>query len=251
MRRFSLCFCLLIALPGLLVAQKEIVDQENAWLMYIGNHRVTKTWGIHTEYQFRRADIFKEWQQSLLRFGVDYHTQSGEQFSLGFAWIKSFPYGEYPAAHDYTEHRIWQQFITKSKFHRIELQHRYRLEQRFVENWIHSNDGLYSLSGFQYLQRFRYRLQLAVPINKKELSDNTLFFIANDEVFLGFGKGIGKNILDQNRLYCALGWRFNQACNLQMGYLNQLIVKRDGIHIERNHTFQTTITYNFDWRRDD
>ena len=81
------------------------------------------------------------------------------------------------------------------------------------------------------------------------MSDNTLFFTAYDEPFLGFGRGIAKNVLDQNRLYAALGWRFNAACNIQLGYLNQYIVKKDGIQAERNHTLQAALTYNIDFRK--
>ena len=60
------------------------------------------------------------------------------------------------------------------------------------------------------------------------MEDNTLFFSTYEEVFLGFGKGIQKNILDQNRLYFALGWRFDKDMNVQLGYLNHYVIKGDG-----------------------
>jgi hypothetical protein len=94
----------------------------------------------------------------------------------------------------------------------------------------------------------RYRLLLTIPLSRKEMTDNTLFFAAYDEPFLGFVNGIAKNILDQNRLCAALGWRFNAACNIQLGYLNQYIIKKDGIQAERNHTLQVSLTYNLDLR---
>ena len=83
------------------------------------------------------------------------------------------------------------------------------------------------------------------------MSDNTLFCVINDEVFLGFGKDIGKNVLDQNRFFTALGWRFNAACNIQLGYLNQYIIKKDAVHAERNHTLQMIVAYNLDLRKND
>ena len=61
--------------------QKEIVTQEHGWAMYFGNHRLTDKWGVHTEYQWRRADYFDRWQQSLLRLGVDYYAKNGEQYT--------------------------------------------------------------------------------------------------------------------------------------------------------------------------
>jgi hypothetical protein len=88
-----------------------------------------------------------------------------------------------------------------------------------------------------------------VPLNTKTMQDKTLFLNVNNEIFLGFGKGIGKNVLDQNRFNLSLGWRFNTNFNIQIGYLNQYIIKIDGIKTERNHTLLTGITYNFDFSK--
>jgi hypothetical protein len=236
---------------GKLSAQKDISSQTHAWVMYFGNHRLSDQWGLHTEYQWRRADLFNDWQQSLLRLGVDYYVKSGSQFTAGYGWIRSYQYGEQPVGHNFNEHRIWEQLILKSKAGRFDFQHRYRLEQRFLENWVKDASGNYALDGFLFRQRVRYRFLLTIPITRKEMQDNTLFLAIYDEPFLGFGKGIAKNILDQNRLYLALGWRFNPNCNIQLGYLNQFVVKKDGIQAERNHTLQIGFTYNLDLRKQD
>jgi hypothetical protein len=232
-------------------SQKEIVSQNNAWIMFYGNHKLSKNWGIHTEYQWRRADFFNSWQQSLMRLGLEYYTNNGIQLTAGYGWIKSFPYGEQPIPKTFDEHRIWQQLIFRSNYSRIKLDHRYRLEQRFLENWILNSDEKFELEGFRFKQRVRYRLQVVFPLNNKEMIENTLFFSLYDEIFLGFGKGIGNNIFDQNRLYGALGWRFDENTNVQLGYKNQFIVKTDGVQMERNHTFQLGITYNMDFTKKD
>jgi hypothetical protein len=87
-----------------------------------------------------------------------------------------------------------------------------------------------------------------VPISRKEMLDNTLFLNVNNEVFIGFGKGIGKNILDQNRFNLALDWRFNKDFNIQIGYLNQFLIKSDGVKMERNNTLLVSTVYNLDFR---
>ena len=230
-------------------AQKEISPQNHAWVMYFGNHKLSEHWGIHTEYQWRRADIFNDWQQSLLRLGVDYYSKQNAQYTLGYGWIKSFQYGDQPIAHNLNEHRIWEQFIIKNKIGRVDIHHRYRLEQRFIEKWVKDANTVYVQDGFVFRQRVRYRFMATVPLSRKEMKDNTLFLAVYDEPFLGFGKGIGKNILDQNRLYGAIGWRFNKDFNVQLGYLNQYVVKTDGIKAERNHTLQIGVTYNIDFTK--
>jgi hypothetical protein len=196
--------------------------------MYTGNHKITERWGIHTEYQWRRADGFNDWQQSLLRLGVDYYTKQNTQMTLGYGWIRSYQYGDQPIAHANNEHRIWETYYMKNKIGRVDIQHRYRLEQRFIENWVKNSDGSFDKEGFLFRQRVRYRFLVTVPISRK---------------------GIGKNILDQNRLYGAIGWRFNKNVNVQLGYLNQYIVKTDGIKAERNHTIQIGVTYNLDFTK--
>jgi hypothetical protein len=233
------------------LAQKDISTHTHAWVMYFGNHRLSERWGIHTEYQWRRADLFDEWQQSLLRLGIDYFAANGCQFTGGYAFVRTYPYGEQPIGHNFDEHRVWEQLILKSKLGRVDVQHRYRLEQRFLENWVKDASGNYVLDGYLFRQRARYRLMATIPLSRKEMANNTLFLTAYDEPFLGFGKGIAKNILDQNRLYFALGWRFNPNFNVQLGYLNQYIVKKDGIQAERNHTLQIGITNNLDFRKKD
>lgn len=245
----ALLILLALVLITVVYAQKDISEQEHAWLMVFGNHRISERWGLHTEYQWRRADGFEHWQQSLLRMGVDYYAKNGLQSTAGYAWIRSFPYGDQPMGHANNEHRIWEQFIMKGKIGRVDVQHRYRLEQRFIENWMKDTEGVYAQEGFYVRQRVRYRLLLTMPLSRKEMADNTLFAAVYDEPFLGVGKGIAKNVLDQNRLYLALGWRFNAACNIQFGYLNQYIIKKDGIKAERNHTLQVGVTYNLDWRK--
>ncbi|MGV3630228.1 MAG: DUF2490 domain-containing protein [Bacteroidota bacterium] len=230
-------------------AQKEIATQSNAWVLYLGNHRISDRWGVHTEYQWRRSGFFEHWQQSLTRFGLDYYTKTGVQYTAGYAWVLTYPYGNQPIQHQFTEHRIWQQVILKNKIQRVEVQHRYRLEQRFLEQWAKNTTHEFGSTGFVFRQRARYRFLLNVPLNKDEMADKTLFLSLSDEVFLGFGKGIGKNILDQNRINAAIGWRFDSNSNIQLGYLNHYLVKSDGIKAERNHTLQLGFTYNLDFRK--
>ncbi len=230
-------------------AQHQISEQDHAWLMYFGNHRITDKIGIHTEYQFRRNNFLDNWQQSLLRVGVDYYTKSGAILTGGYGWIKSYPYGDQPIAHVFDENRIWEQLILNQKVARFSFQHRYRLEQRFLNTWSKDANDNFFRDGSVYKNRVRYRFMASYPLNKKTMEDNTLFLSAYDEVFAGFGKNISKNVVDQNRLSLNLGYRFNANFNLQIGYLNQYIIKSDGVKAENNHTFQLSYQYNLDFRK--
>jgi hypothetical protein len=88
-----------------------------------------------------------------------------------------------------------------------------------------------------------------VPLTKKNLDPGCLFAGAYDEVFVQFGKNFDRNYLDQNRISVTIGYIINANCNIQAGYLNQYIIKGDGLRAENNHTLQTSITYNIDFRK--
>ena len=219
-----------------LFAQTQIDDQVHGWLVYQGNHHLSTKFDLHTEYQWRRANGFSDWQQSLARVGLDYKLNTNCTFSGGYAWVLSYPYGSQPIPSQTIEHRLWQQVILKQALGNFQIQHRYRLEQRWIDT--------------QFKQRMRYRAQVLIPLQKSFIDKKQgLFMNVNDEVFLGFGQGIGKNILDQNRFIGAVGYQFNKDFSMQMGYLNQFVIKSDGLHMERNHTLWTAVAYNFDFSK--
>jgi hypothetical protein len=236
-----------------ILTQKEIATHQNGWISYLGNHTLSNKIGLHTEYQWRRENGFQNWQQSLLRVGVDYHFNSNYSISAGYGWIETFPYGGQPATHEFTEHRIWQQFNQKNKvetlFKNFEIHHRYRLEQRFLETYSLNNSNEIVQGNTILRQRIRYRLMFMIPLNKKSLENNTIFLNVNNEIFVGFGKGIAKNVFDQNRFNAAIGWKFSPNFSLQLGYLNQYLIKADGIKAERNHTLLISTNYNFDFTK--
>jgi len=237
---------LLVGLSSFSYGQTAI--HNNAWVMYFGNHRLTDNLGIHTEYQFRRNEGFKNWQQSLLRIGADMYLKDGAMLTAGYGWIVSFPYGEQPISLKFNEHRIWQQFIMQQQQGRVYFHHRYRLEQRFLENRKLDASDKSVVTDHRFRQRARYRIMASIPLNHSTLQDKTLFLALYEEAFVQFGKGVKANTLDQNRLYAALGWRFNRNFNIQAGYLNQRVFKADVLHKENNHTVQVGVTYNVDLR---
>lgn len=232
-------------------AQKNISDQNNGWYMYFGNHKLTDKISLHTEYQWRRNEVIRHWQQSLSRIGVDYKLSASVMITGGYGYIVSFPYGEQPIPFKFDEHRIWEQMILTQSSGRFFFNHRFRLEQRYIENRRDNGDGSSSSDGYTYRNRARYRFLINVPLNKNVMEKGTIFASVYDEVFLQFGQNFGSNYLDQNRLFGAIGYVFSSNANIQIGYLNHFVVKSNGLDAENNHTFQMALTYNFDFRKKD
>lgn len=239
----------LILLIGYLAASGQTANQDMTWYMYFGNHKLTNKVSLHTEYQFRRTGFGQDWQQSLARVGVDYHINSATSITGGYGYIVSYPYGEQPIPRVVKEHRIWQQLITNNSVGRVGLNHRYRLEQRIIDKVVNNDQGVAEIDGTIFRQRARYRLYASIPVNNPTMEDNTFFIAFYDEVFIGFGDGIGSNILDQNRLYGGVGWRFDKNTNLQIGYLYHRIFKSSNNLREYNNTLNVGFTKNFDLRK--
>ncbi len=223
----------LFQFSGFTQVQKD--NQFNAWFTYSGDHKLNDNFSIHTLYSFRRNDLVKYWQQSLLRIGLSRKLTNNFIVTLGYDWVETFPYGKEPISKQTTEHRPFEQLILKNVVGRFEISHRYKLEQRLIE----------SFSGFIFRNRFRYRFTLIVPINKQKLSEKTFYFSAFDEIFINTGKHINVHYFDQNWGYLGLGYQFNKYAKLAIGYMNQYLPKSDNIHIENNHTLMISWGYSF------
>ena len=206
----------IILLPTLMLAQDSNLGN---WLIYIGNKKVNDRWNIHHEVQYRNFNAIGDLEQLLLRTGVGYNlTPGNNNFLLGYGFINSQNFIGPDEKVGVNEHRIFQQFITKQKIAKFRVQHRYRFEQRFIEDT-------------DFKLRFRYFLAVnyPLPIVMKEGSNRELYLSAYNEIFLN-SEG---NIFDRNRLYGGLGYRLNKIVRFELGYMNQFFsgADRDQINI--------------------
>ncbi|WP_366186461.1 DUF2490 domain-containing protein [Flavobacterium ovatum] len=263
----NLSLSLLIAVTSFSWAQTNTkVDQTNVWMSYNGNHKLTEKWGLHTEYQMRRNQGFKNPMQSMFRFGLDYNVSKDVMVTAGWAHIETAAYGEFAEAipsrfndHKFNEHRIWEQLvINHNNSGRFSFDSRFRLEQRWTQSFKNFGTSLSSdylryddpEEGYWKLRhRARYRFRVQVPLTSAQMEDNTLFLAVADEIFVNIGERVAANVFDQNRLSAALGWRFTKDSNIQVGYLNQFSEKGDGISRENNHTITVGYTHNLDFTK--
>lgn len=244
---------LLSVISGSINAQNTRLSNYNTigWYNYFGTFKVSQKFGIHTEYQFRRTEIITEWQQSLLRVGVNYQLNPKIQFRLGYAWIETFSYGEIPIngmGKDFTEHRLFQMATLTDKVSIVDLSHRFMLEQRWVGRY--SNANFTNEDEFPLLNRFRYMFRLQIPLKGKETIDKTPYISIYDEIFIGFGDNVNENIFDQNRIGILLGYRFSSLVRIEAGYLNQTLQLGREVNnrnvFQRNNGVVVNVNFNID-----
>jgi hypothetical protein len=212
-------------------AQNRLSDHNTiGWFSTIITPSVSKKVSLHAEYQWRRDNLVKDWQQSLLRFGINYKVHPQVTLHAGYAWIETWPYGTYNLAgvpRHFPEHRIYEQLVVNGNVGKSTLMHRLRLEQRWLGRFT-SLDA--DKPQYVFLNRFRYMPRLDVPINEK------WYAALYDEIFIGFGKNVGENVFDQNRVSALVGFKANKNFRIEGGFLNQTV--QLGREIEGKNVFQ-------------
>jgi hypothetical protein len=201
----SLCFIFLMFFSVSSNAQDSDVGN---WFLYFGNQKINNRWNFHNEVQYRNYNFAGDLEQLLIRTGIGYNlTENNNNVLLGYGFIRSEPY--IPLTDDklvVNEHRIFEQFITKQQFGRVNIQHRYRFEQRFVEE--------------NFKMRLRYFLSLNVPINKKVMDKNAIYASAYNEIFIN--TEAEPNFFDRDRIYGGLGYCFNKSLKVEAGVMSQI-----------------------------
>lgn len=227
-------------------SQKQIDNHLNSWWNNSSTIKFNDKFSVSGLYSWRRYDLVNTWQQSLARIGFNYKVKNNFTVTPGYDWVVTFPYKK---GYDFAEHRLFEQFTIKNKIGRVGITHRYRLEQRFLENIKLNDASEYVSNGYRFRQRIRYRFILTVPLNHKEMTDKTLFVSVFNELFLNIGKGAGVRPLDQDWVNAALGWKFNKSTSLKLGYQNQYFIKGNGYDVEQNHILFIGFNHNFDFSK--
>ena len=194
---------LMILFSKITFAQKSDIGN---WFIYFGNQQINNKWNWWNEVQYRNYNFAGDLEQLVLRTGLVYNfTENNNNILLGYGYIKSEPYiSGTEDKTSTTENRIYEQFITKQNFGRVFIQHRYRLEERFLA------------SGFK--MRMRYFLSFNIPINKRVIEKNAFYLTAYNEIFLNFTSPV----FDRDRVYGAVGYAINNNFRVETGIMYQL-----------------------------
>lgn len=206
-----------------LTAQESGENKLGSWYVYVGSNKVSEKFSIHTEAQFRYFENTKNFNQLLLRTGINYNISPEAMATLGYGFIDTDnTFEELAIDVNLKEHRIYEQFVLKNKVWEILFNHRYRLEQRFLDFGDRKETQ----------HRARYRLLLTLPLT------DIFFLNFYDEIFLN----LQREVFGQNRLYAGVGVNVTENLSFQVGYLKN--------HFPINHydRFVIGMFYNPDLR---
>ncbi len=217
-----------------------VSNQSHVWFILNGTIKLNEQYSLFYDFQNRRAELGEDNQQLLLRAGMLRNLGQDRQIGLGYCFVQTYPYGDFPVANSFPEQRMWEQFVSTQKFTKSTLVHRYRLEQR----WI-GNSATGELNPTRFENRIRYMLRWNKPLAM--IKEKQLYLNLFDELFMNFGQNVGRNIYDQNRLGANIGFQATKFFKVELGYLNQIIQQRgltaNGLSkMENNHTATASVT---------
>ena len=229
----NIIVCLLLVIGLAPKGQAQInEDKLGAWYMYFYNTSFDKgPWGVQGDIQHRNFNSFGDLEQLLLRSGLTYKPQNTNiKFTLGYGHITTGTYGDSESTTQ--ESRIYQEALYPVKFgKRFYTNHRFRYEQRFVENQ-------------DFRTRYRYNLFLNIPLNQHIMDKNTIYLAFYNELFINSERNIGDNkkveFFDRNRLYIALGYFIKKQLKVQLGMMTQTTnnVEKNQLQLSIHHTIQ-------------
>lgn len=209
--------------------QAQNFDELGTWNILNGKYSFNEHWSIGGEAQLRSLGFYRRYHYYELKGGVNYKVSPQLFLAIFGGTYQTYADkgGNFDTPKVNDEERLWFQATLHNDWRRLQIEHRYRWENRWT------------IRGFRL--RFRYRLQFLLPINRANLQPNTLYAVVSDELFLTNRA----TYFERNRFFVGMGYQFNSHITIQTGWLNQFDYFVND-EIGKNF-FQ--ISLNLSWRR--
>jgi hypothetical protein len=201
MGRISLTLLLVLGWFSVLAQSAPVGTWGIATLVLPGDS--SHKWDGYTEFQVRENNVFSNFNYYEIKAGISYDIDKNFTALIGTGRYTTYDYRDLNLGPLTTETRLWEQMTTTQFLSRLKLEHRYRVEQRWVNG--------------TYRNRFRYRINVFIPLNKPKIAAKTYFLSLFDEVFLNNVEPT----FERNRISAAAGYQFDKSWIVQAGWINQ------------------------------
>lgn len=190
--------------PGLAGSVFSQEKMTGSWVIVNSQWEFNKRWEAFTELQTRSNRVANHFFYYEVKGGLGYKVNNNFSVLMGLGRYATYAgEGNFSAPLDTEEFRIWQQLNLNHPIGRLKVEHRYRIEQKWMSGG--------------YRNRFRYRLNNVLPINNVDLKPETFYLNVYDEVFLNNRVPH----FERNRFYAGIGYVLSPAMMVQLGYVNQ------------------------------
>ena len=217
----------LVAAFFICLAANAQPDKLGSWNVINMVYKPNEHLSVFAEVQARSQRFFKDFYYHEEKLGIGYSLPRKISALLAIGNYDTYAYpGEFKNLQT-KEFRIWEQFVINSYIDRLRMEHRYRIEQR----WLNG----------AYRNRFRYRINPIIPINGKKLNPHVFYATINDEVFFTNKAPY----FERNRFFVGAGYVFSKLTTLQTGFIRQYDYRKTDDGAGKNF-IQTTLLFSID-----
>ncbi|MEZ4900699.1 MAG: DUF2490 domain-containing protein [Spirosomataceae bacterium] len=208
------------------------------WTRYYNQLAFNSKWSWHNELDNRRFFEHNIQHHFISHSHLHYLILPNLDLSLGVTYSRQSPqFTNLPNRLVVPEIRPFQEITLTTPFSkRLTFSQRLRIDERF----IHSNNGIELLNGYEFNWRFRYRMQATVLISKIGVKYPTHLKLAN-ELMINAGKNIVFNYFDQNRFYVGIEHAFSKKIAIEAGYLHWFQQRNTGNQFFNRDIFRLTL----------
>jgi len=192
-------------------------NRVGTWELINAEYYFHQKYFVWAEAQTRSQKVFQDFSYDELKGGFGFKPNKNITVLVGIGQYETYTIGgnfKKPMTSD--ELRVWEQLVLNNYISRVKIEHRYRIEQRWRSG--------------AFRNRFRYRFNPIIPLNKSSIEPGTLFASVYDEIFL---TDIGPHF-ERNRVFGGLGYQFNKKLMVQVGWLNQYDISASNVATNKN-----------------
>jgi len=198
-----------------------------SWHVLNARVELNKKFGAWFEAQTRSQELFDKYFYHELKGGFTWAAAPKTTFLLGVGQYGTYNInGNFHSPMQPHELRLWEQMTLINDIGRFKIEHRYRIEQRFVKN--------------NYRNRFRYRISGTLPLNHRDMKPGTLYLNVNNEIFLTNTQPY----FERNRAYAGFGYMFTKLFTWQVGFLHQFDYSKTHVGSQKNF-IQSSLLFDF------
>ena len=191
----------------------------SGWGMTLNSIRLNPKFNLIFDSQLRSNDRWEKTETFILRPGLTYVLNKEVSLSAGLALIHNWK--TIGGVRDgVSDNRIWQQLGINKQVKKAVLQHRIRIEERWIPVLkVAGNDIVKSDPKFN--ARFRYFTRWLSPFAKTEKLTKGMYWVAQNEFFFNAigASHANRKLFDQSRSYAGTGYRLSKHADLELGYM--------------------------------
>lgn len=217
---------------------KKVTTRPLAWYNYLNILQLSPKATITTQVGERQFLDNGHHYQIVAWSKFNYSLGSNWDAGIAFAYVTSKTFN--PASTSslsVPELRPFEELNYKQKISRINIVHRYRLEERYIRKT--ENDKL--IDGYNFNFRFRYQLTFEYNLYKSKDNNRAFSIRAGDEIILNAGKTITHNVFDQNRIFASLYYQPSKHVAMELGYMNAFQERSSGMDYYKSNIYRLSV----------